>query len=597
MNQSNAAVSNGQTAAIKHGEGPALVVAGPGSGKTYVITKRLEYLINTCHIDPSNILTITFTNAAAKEMRSRAYSLIGGGVAGVTVGTFHSVFYSILKEAFSLNASNILRPQDKYILLCDIARKLDIVEADMATVCDGISALISRKKNGLESPGIFGSDIDEKILSLYSGKLKELRLIDFDDMIIKCRNLLEKDPVWLDKIRNRFLYIMVDEYQDTNPVQYEALKLIAGNKANILTVGDDDQSIYGFRGAGFAVLKRFIDDYPQAEVYELCVNYRCRAAIADAADKVIELNSGRIEKHHTSFDQTGDEVDIRKFKDRTEEVKAIKAELDSLHPDDSCLLVRTNELAAYFADELDRSGVPVRLRGRRKCLYDTDIGKDVIAYLRLASGIYEREDLLRVMNKPMRFLSREALGSENAGIQDVIDYYKGTGNAYGKAVCLAEDIQQMGHMSPRAAIRYLMKVVGYEKYIKNEGRDTEKLYALYQRSADYSSIRQWLCSIEEEKACKDQKAEICAGDRSALNVMTIHASKGLEFAEVFIADVNDGIIPYHKAASPEGIEEERRLLYVGMTRAVKKLHLFFIEESMGKPLMPSPFLNAIKKTR
>ena len=351
-------------------------MAGPGSGKTYVITKRLEYLINTCHIDPSNILTITFTNAAAKEMRSRAYSLIGGGVVGVTVGTFHSVFYSILKEAFSLNASNILRPQDKYILLCDIARKLDIVEADMATVCDGISALISRKKNGLDSPGIFGSDIDEKILSLY-------------DMIIKCRNLLEKDPVWLDKIRNRFLYIMVDEYQDTNPVQYEALKLIAGNKANILTVGDDDQSIYGFRGAGFAVLKRFIDDYPQAEVYELCVNYRCRAAIADAADKVIELNSGRIEKHHTSFDQTGDEVDIRKFKDRTDEVKAIKAELDSLHPDDSCLLVRTNELAAYFADELDRSGVPVRLRGRRKCLYDTDIGKDVIAYLRLASGIYE----------------------------------------------------------------------------------------------------------------------------------------------------------------------------------------------------------------
>lgn len=593
MNGTNAAADTGQSAAIRHRDGPALIIAGPGSGKTFTLTRRLEHLINTYHKDPSEILIITFTNAAAEEMKKRARIHIGMDAGAVTIGTFHSVFFRILKNTFSINVSNILKKQDKFIILGGIARKLGIDEADMGGVTDELSGYISRRKNGVISCSGFGKETDEQVFSLYSERLRELRLLDFDDMILKCRSLFEKDRALLEKWQERYRYIMIDEFQDTNPVQYETIRCLAGERANLCVVGDDDQSVYGFRGAGPEILRRFLADYPQTRVYELTINYRCRAPIADAADKVISENPDRIEKHHSSFDRTGDEVDIRCFRDRAEEITAIKEAVEISHPEDCCLLVRTNEMASYFADELERRGIPTDLRGKKKSLYDTDTGKDVVSYLRLASGRYDRGDLIRVMNKPMRYIEREAYGNEHALVEDAASFYKGAGYVYDNALRFADDIRLMQKLSPRAAVRYIMKVVGYEKYLKKEGRDTKELYLLYERSAGYASVRQWLDSISEQNDCRDSRRDASGPGRPSVSVMTLHACKGLEFAEVFIADVNDGIIPYHRAELKKEKEEERRLLYVGMTRAARKLHLFYTEE---KQMPPSSFLKPILGT-
>lgn len=581
-----------QDAAIKHRAGPALVIAGPGSGKTYTITKRLENLINNCQVRPSNILTITYTSAAAKEMRSRAFSLLGSAAYETTFGTFHSVFFSILKNSFSLGASNILKADEKFIILCDIARKLQIDTADMACVADELSSVISRRKNGMDTRSSFSPESEEMIVSMYTARLKEERLIDFDDMILKCRSLFEKEPAYLKRWQEKFRYIQIDEVQDIDRGQYETISLIAGKEANLFAVGDDDQSIYGFRGADPGILQSFLKDHPEASLYELSVNYRCSAPIVRAADRVIHENKNRIEKHHSAFDQTGDDVDIRCFADRRAEVSAIKEEILPGHFDDCCVLSRTNDLAWIIADELQKSGVPVVVKGKKKSRYETDIAKDVTAYLKLASGMYKRQDLIRVMNKPMRFISREAFNKENAKPEDALIYYSGRQEIYNNVVRFQEDLHSMGRSRPEAAMRYLMKVVGYERYLKSEGRTTEELYCLYEEASDHTSIQQWLKEIEEEKALPENKAAVEDGSKG-VKVMTLHASKGLEFGEVYIVDVNEGIIPYHKAKLIEDIEEERRLFYVGMTRAVKRLHIFYIQESMGKILQPSSFLRSI----
>ncbi|MBO6111696.1 MAG: ATP-dependent helicase [Lachnospiraceae bacterium] len=586
MNEFNAS----QADAIRHRDGPALVLAGPGSGKTFTIIKRLENLISSHQKDPSSILTITYTTAAAGEMRARAYSLIGAAAGQAVFGTFHSIFYSILRNSFSINASNILKPYDKYMILTDIAVKTGIDSRDMKSLADELSAMISRRKNGCQALSCFDDDVNDRIFTLYNERLKELRLIDFDDMIIKCRELFLRDGAVLKRWRERYRYIQIDEFQDINDSQYDVVKLLAGEDGNILAVGDDDQSIYGFRGAGPGIMQRFIEDYPMLSRYELNMNYRCSKAIAEAADRVIEKNTVRIKKHHESFVQTGEAVDIRCLKDRDSETDAIAGMIDKSRPGDYAVLVRTNDLRELFEEALGKRGIPVISRGREKGIYASETAKDIRAYLRLASGCYDRADILRAVNKPMRYISREAFGREGADINDACVYYRGQGSVYNNAVRLAADLKRMGSMRPANALRYLMKVVGYEAYLKKESGSAKELYRLYEISKSFGSVTLWLKKMEESLFKKRDTAPDDKND-AGVSVMTLHASKGLEFREVFIVDVNEGIIPYHKAKLKEETEEERRLLYVGMTRAISRLHLFYIEESFGKKMRPSPFLD------
>jgi DNA helicase-2/ATP-dependent DNA helicase PcrA len=596
MRRSDAA----QAAASEHGDGPALVIAGPGSGKTFTIIKRIIHLIKDLNINPNNILTLTFTKAAAKEMKERALSHLGKDAAHLTFGTFHSVFYSILKQTYGLSAGNIIRSEKRYIMLRDLILKEDIETADMTETVDELAGLISRLKTGTlimepeKDYGYFNASQLQKLCDGYADSLKRARKIDFDDMTVKCRELIGHDEKTRAYWSGRYRYIQIDEFQDIDPMQYETIRLLAGENMNIFAVGDDDQSIYSFRGACPHMMQEYIEDNDGIKVYRLSMNYRCTEPIVCSAVSVIEGNSDRLPKTQTAFVKPGDPVDIRCFDGREEEIDAILRTSDPDHPESVAVLLRTNELASYYADRISARGIRVRMRGRGRSIYDTETGKDIRAYLRLASGRYDRSDILRVVNRPERYIGREAFVGEKASLKDAIAYYARLPGVRESAERFVSDMERMGRMKPASSLRYLMKVVGYEQYMEKEmpenaGEDMEKICEI---AGSYGSVGEWLKDIESGKT-----SEAFGEEARGMNVMTMHACKGLEFDEVFIADVNEGIIPYHRAVLPAEIEEERRLLYVAMTRACRKLHIFYLKSNCGRRLQPSVFLDTVPSDR
>ena len=587
MNEPDAA----QRAAMRHGGGPALVIAGPGSGKTFVMTRRIAYLTDDLKIEPSSILTLTFTNAAAKEIRSRARSLIGIKASGMTFGTFHSVSFSILKQTYGLTQANILKPSEKYILLRDLIIGSHADIEDMPEAIDELSARINGVSYG---NGLISEELGERLCLRYRERLRERRLLDFNDMLRKCHALLTGDAGRLAFWRERYRYIQVDEFQDTDSLQYELVKLLAGDDANIYAVGDDDQSIYGFRGGSFGVMKRFMDEHTdeaagrKLSIYELGKNYRCCMPIVNAAVKVITENKDRIAKHQEAFDRTGPDVDIRRFGSRLEEAEEMMRITVSAYNDDIAVLVRTNELAGYYDRVLSAGGIRTSLNGRSKSLYRTECAEDVMAYMRLACGRYTRGDIVRCMNKPFRGIGREAFADKEASLDDAALFYKGIPEVEDAVRRFIEDINRMKMMKPENAMRYLMKVVGYEEYLMKRGTYLNDLYELYERSGSYSSLYEWI-------KASDMPDNGSSGENSTgIRILTLHACKGLEFREVFILDVNDGIIPYHRAGKKSETEEERRLFYVGMTRAERMLHIFYLNENNGKKMQPSRFLEALQ---
>ena len=590
MREPNAA----QGAAIRHGDGPALVIAGPGSGKTYTIIRRILHLILELGIDPHHILTLTFTKAAAKEMKERAGSMLGADAAYLTFGTFHSVFLSILKHTYGLTAENIIKATDRYTMLRDLIGKAGIETTDICGAVDELASLISSIKTGTFSLepqkeyGLFPADELTVIYDRYCECMRRARLLDYDDMTIRCRDLFLKEPSRLALWSDRYRYIQIDEFQDIDPIQYETVRMLAGEDRNIYAVGDDDQSIYGFRGADPHMMRLFTEDFESACIYRLEMNYRCAGPIVEAASDLISKNRDRIEKRQTAFVLPGDAVDIRSFDGRESETKAILAALSESGTEDAAVLVRTNELADLFGRMLSERGAGVEMKGRRKDIYDTETGKDIRAYLRLASDRYDRADILRVMNRPERHIGREAYGSEGSTLKDALRYYERIPEAGKKAEELLQDVNRMGRMKPAAAIRYLRRVVGYDGYLAERGIPLKDIETITELASGYGSIYEWIRAI-------DERGDRCtAADRdtkgSSIKVMTLHACKGLEFDEVFIVDVNKGIVPYHRATEPSDIEEERRLLYVGMTRAKRKLHLFYLTGNRGKKMYPSEFL-------
>ncbi len=587
MNEPDAA----QRAAMRHGGGPALVIAGPGSGKTFVMTRRIAYLTDDLKIDPSSILTLTFTNAAAKEIRSRAYSFIGARASRMTFGTFHSVSFSILKQTYGLTRANILKPAEKYIILRDLIIGSHTYVEDMPEAVDELSARINGVSYG---NGLIGEETGERLCLKYREILRERRLLDFGDMLRKCHALLTADTARLAFWRDRYRYIQVDEFQDTDSLQYELVKLLAGDDENIYAVGDDDQSIYGFRGGSSGVMRRFMDEHTDEAggrrlgIYELGKNYRCCMPIVRAAVKVITQNEDRIAKHQEAFDLTGSDVDIREFGGRDEEAEEMMRLTASAHTDDIAILARTNELVKYYDRVLSAKGIRTSLNGISKSLYRTECGEDVMAYMRLACGRYTRSDIVRCMNKPYRGIGREAFAGAEAALEDAALFYKGIPGMEDSVKRFIEDINMMKKMKPENAMRYLMKVVGYEEYLIKCGAYLNDLHELYERSGSYSSLYEWI-------RASDMPDSVSAdGDSTGIRILTLHACKGLEFREVFIADVNEGIIPYRRAAKKSEMEEERRLLYVGMTRAERKLHIFYLNENNGKKMQPSRFLDALQ---
>ncbi|MDO4321749.1 MAG: ATP-dependent helicase [Lachnospiraceae bacterium] len=603
-------ISNAQSRAIAHGTGPAMVLAGPGSGKTLVITQRTKYLIEEYHVDPREILVITFTKATAGEMRQRFAAV--SRASGVTFGTFHAVFFAILKAAYRFTSANILSEEKKYQILQQLLREARVSPGEEKEILPELAAEISLVKNEqIDLSHYYSRSCPEEVFrSLYSRYEqihKEMGMLDFDDMLVYTYELLKKRPDILEGWQKRFRYILVDEFQDINLLQYEILKLLAKPEDNLFIVGDDDQSIYRFRGAKPEIMLNFPKDYPGAPEILLDQNFRSVSPVIKSALQVIEENTKRFKKEIRHVRPGGTGIDVREFDNQEHEslylVKCIQKSLEAGTPlTEIAVLFRTNQGAGPFAQRLMEFNLPFEMRDALPNIYEHWIAKDIFAYLHLARCGLDRAEFLQVMNRPKRYISRDSVDAKMVSFETLRTYYEEKEWMLDRIDRMELDLKLLRGMTPYAAVNYIRYGMQYEEYLIEYAKArrmkpeelTELLDEIQQCARPFQTYEDWFAHLEEYKRTLEEKR--VNGNKKkeeAITLATLHSSKGLEFTEVFLVDVNDGIIPHRKASVEADIEEERRLLYVGMTRAMDRLHLFYVKERYGKVMDPSPFITGL----
>ncbi len=591
-----------------------MVLAGPGSGKTLVITKRIEYLIKERRIAPEEILVITFTKAAAVEMRERFERLMGFSRTGVTFGTFHSVFFRILKASYNLSADNIIREDQRLQLLGSLIEEARLSYEDQREMIDNLSGEISQVKNeriDLEHfySGVCGASTFRDIYRKYIEKMRENRLIDFDDMLLYTWQLLTKREDILRYWQNRYRFILVDEFQDINALQYEVVQLLARPQNNLFVVGDDDQSIYRFRGAKPEIMLGFQKTYPEGQILYLKENFRCSRRIVEAAGKVISENKTRYDKDIICQRGSGERVDLRQIPSAAAEalyiIRQIRQSMqEGRSADEIAILTRTNTGGRYLAEKLMEFEIPFRMEDIVPNLYDHWISRDILAYMRLAAGPMQRSDFLRIMNKPLRYLSRDCVDSPQIDFNRLAVWYEDKPWMLKRLDTMEEDLQIIRSIRPYAAINYIRSGIGYEAYLKDYARERrikedelmEVLMELQERSREFATFADWQAHIENyrQQLQQQKKSRYEEKDETPkITLSTLHASKGLEYEEVFLPDVNEEVLPHKKSVLESDIEEERRLFYVGMTRAKNMLHILWVKDHYGKEMDPSRFLDVL----
>ncbi len=618
-----------QQAAVRHRDGPAMVLAGPGSGKTTVLTGRLRFLIVEEHIDPSSILVITFSRAAAREMQERFLLQMDRQHLPVNFGTFHAVFFHILQNSYGYTAEQVVREDAKRRFLREYVRRLRLETAEEDDLISGLISAISREKNsgadcGEEPDLLCGKEAFPMIRDAYQEFLRQNGLLDFDDMLLLTRDLFLERPDVLEAWRNRFRHILIDEFQDINRIQYEVIRMLAQPENNLFIVGDDDQSIYGFRGASPRYMLGFSNDYPNAARIHLETNYRSGASIVDTAGALIAHNTQRFKKEIHAGAASDIQPDARFFPAQQEQNRFVIGEIQRLHRDagvpfsEMAILYRTNEEARLLSQQLLSCNLPFVSRDHFPLLYDHWITRDINAYLRLAMGEMTRANLLRVLNRPNRDLSREGLPYEEVDFAVWEQYYhdpliaeeswnssfRGGGNArVAEIKKLEQDLTRLGNLRPYAALTYIRKAVGYDKYLREHAAArqirAEELFEvaeeLMENAKRFERVTDWLAHQEEaRRAWADAAAKKSAATdrdrKEAVTLSTYHAAKGLEYDTVFLIDLCENVIPYKRAVRAEDVEEERRLFYVGMTRAKRRLYLLSPARIRNKDMIPSRFL-------
>lgn len=609
-------LSAAQAAAVGHRDGPAMVLAGPGSGKTFVITSRVKALIED-GIRPENILVITFTRAAAEEMRERFQKMTAPRQVRVTFGTFHSVFFLILKYAYHYTADSILRDEERVEILRQIAEKLGIEADDTREWAAEVTAEISLVKTEqipLEHyySSVCAEEDFRKIFLLYREEMDRRHKIDFDDMCVYCLDLFRSRKDILAQWSQRFSYILIDEFQDINPLQYKIVRLLAQPKNNLFIVGDDDQSIYRFRGSRPELMLNFPKDYPDAKTFELSQNYRSSGNIVHAATLVIDQNEVRFRKNLFTEAAAGDPVEVLECKDSATELLYLARQIRQAKEAGRSLssiavLSRTNIGIRAPAEKLSEFSLPFSAKDTIPNVYDHWIAEDLLAYLRLGENM-NGADLMRICNRPNRYISRLAVDSAVRGGWDgVLNFYGDKQWMRERVGRLQADLRMIGKLRPFAAINYIRKGIGYDAYLTDYAMKRrmqlddllEVADELQESAAEYATFAEWMKHIEDfrremEERKHSARSNSADSKEGAVTLATLHASKGLEFDEVFILDCNENVIPYKKASLETDIEEERRLFYVGMTRAKKKLHILYVKEKYNKILQPSRFLDALR---
>ena len=612
-------LNRGQDEAIKHGNGPCMVLAPPGSGKTLIVTERTRYLIEESGVRPDQILVITFTRYAAREMKERFERLTAGKNYPVTFGTFHSIFYGILKCAYGIGANNLMSEKESSVLLQEVLDQTNIESTpeveDEEELVRELLREVGMVKNGLCHLKDFHSkyltqDEFAEVFRSYEHQKKELKKFDFDDMLVQCYALFRKKPEILQGWQKRFQYILIDEFQDINRVQYEVIRMLAAPRYNLFVVGDDDQSIYGFRGAKPELMLYMKQEFPSLRTISLTVNYRSTEFITGAAARVILHNDTRFYKRVQSFRGRGQNVHVQEVLDEQEEAQYVTEEIQKkldqgIKPGEIAVLFRAAVQARMISEILSEHRIPFEMRDYVTNFYRHFIVKDMMAYLQLAAGKRDRSLFLTICNRPLRYLARTSMENRQVNFEDLRKFYCDKDWMLDIIDQFDVDVRMMKNMAPYAAIQYIRKKIGYDDFLKEYAEKhqiswkqlMDVMAELEERSKNFKSYDEWeihIAKYTQELEEQQAKARKIKGEReNKVQLMTIHSAKGLEFEDVFVIHANEGEIPHQKAEKKDEIEEERRLFYVALTRAKNNLCISYITQKNGNSIKPSRFVEEL----
>ena len=612
-------LNRGQDEAIKHGNGPCMVLAPPGSGKTLIVTERTRYLIEESGVRPDQILVITFTRYAAREMKERFERLTAGKNYPVTFGTFHSIFYGILKCAYGIGANNLMSEKESSVLLQEVLDQTNIESTpeveDEEELVRELLREVGMVKNGLYHLKDFHSkyltqDEFAEVFRSYEHQKKELKKFDFDDMLVQCYALFRKKPEILQGWQKRFQYILIDEFQDINRVQYEVIRMLAAPRYILFVVGDDDQSIYGFRGAMPELMLYMKQEFPSLRTISLTVNYRSTEFITGAAARVILHNDTRFYKRVQSFRGRGQNVHVQEVLDEQEEAQYVTEEIQKkldqgIKPGEIAVLFRAAVQARMISEILSEHRIPFEMRDYVTNFYRHFIVKDMMAYLQLAAGKRDRSLFLTICNRPLRYLARNSMENRQVNFEDLRKFYCDKDWMLDIIDQFDVDVRMMKNMAPYAAIQYIRKKIGYDDFLKEYAEKhqiswkqlMDVMAELEERSKNFKSYDEWeihIAKYTQELEEQQAKARKIKGEReNKVQLMTIHSAKGLEFEDVFVIHANEGEIPHQKAEKKDEIEEERRLFYVALTRAKNNLCISYITQKNGNSIKPSRFVEEL----
>ena len=603
--------SKAQNDAVTYGKGPVLVLAGPGSGKTLTIVNRIKYLIEKTKVRPEEILVITFTKYAAREMKQRFLSLMGQKNSPVTIGTFHGIYYGILKWAYRFGPENILSEAERNSIIKKAVSCQEIEILDEEDFISDIGMEIGYVKNSMIPVDEFRSkkcnaDAFRNIFRDYETERKKRRKIDFDDMLVLCYQLFTSRPDILKMWQSKFKYILIDEFQDINKIQYDVIKMLAYPENNLFVVGDDDQSIYRFRGADSKLMFQFTKDFPNASKILLDINFRSGANIVKQALKVIGNNEERFNKNITTSRDKGNVVHVQETKDPLDEaayvIEDIKNQIEKgVRPEDIAVLYRIHTDARTLVECLMDRGIEFQMKEHLPNIYEHFIAQDIITYFKIACGNRERKEFLKIMNRPVRYISRDAVSNNIFNFEQIRSFYMDKEWMQDRIDQLEWDLKMMYKMKPDNAIRHLRKKAGYDEFLLDYSKEKnipyqdliEIIREIEESASKYDSLEKWLDHVEKyssELKAKDQSRMM---NSKGINLMTIHGAKGLEFDTVYIIEANEGQMPYKKSLKEGGLEEERRLFYVAMTRAKNNLKIIYTKIKNGKDRNPSRFVDEL----
>ncbi len=603
--------SKNQKIAIEYGKGPLMVLAGPGSGKTFVITNRVKYLIEKLNVLPENILVVTFSKAAALQMQERFENIAGRK--RVTWGTFHSVFFNIIRKAYGYSVNQVALEDEKVEIIREIIFDKNLIKKgeDTSNIINEILSEIALVKEDRIDLTYYYSktcpaDSFRQVFEEYEKKLGILKKIDFEDMLIMTYDLLSQREDIRCALENKYRYILVDEFQDINFLQYEVIKMIAGKDANLTIVGDDDQSIYRFRGAKPEIMLGFKNDYPKASVVILDINFRSTIQIVAAAKKLILHNKTRFEKEVKAFRGTGKNVDIIRFKSAIAENKSIVNDIKNyiklgVNLNEIAILYRTNIQPRLLVEFLMQHNLPFVIKDNMPNLYTHWVSKDILSYLKLSLGIGKRQDLLRIINRPNRYIKREAMNFVSS-LLPLYEYYKDKPFMIERIKEFERALDIISTLKPLTAIRFIRKTLGYDEFLEEFCKEQtieiddifDILTELETSASNFDDINSWFVHIEEyKKMLEEKRKNKRENETEGVRLMTFHSSKGLEYEIVYIIEANNGITPHKKATSIEDMEEERRMFYVAMTRAKNRLYIYSSDSSFHKKNKLSDFVKEI----